>query len=614
MKIFPRLAVGLLLLICTHAGTPAHCVAAQPWPPFVWVAGQGLPTVEKDVQARRRMSVPPVTHFHGASITLKPDRQRPALTVTITNRGNQPLTLWSGYSGGWSLLAFGEDGRAVPPTERQRARWRAAPMPARIPSPCKLGGSLGRSFKIGHYREITATGIFYIYATRWVSAGARTAIVRSPILKLTLRNGRPPDWNVVPSVPQPETRPHPVAPLAATPPYPPHKIPGTGPIAVLAEICTAVNAGDLKRVTQLCYRGGAAREPFILASAEEAAAVRHYCMALQKRFGVNPEKRMTSVLSTPESFSHFLEELNPSSLKIDGDRASAGILWFNGKQFVSMPKFAFRFRKVNGHWLLDSRATYRGTLTPRQYRLNVENALKQATVLRSLTRDLQAGKFSTLKDLTAAADRRMVAVGHWFQSQSLKGAAKTTAGAPAKQAAPPQPPAEFHGVGITAAPGPGATLTATVANHGPRTAFLHGGAPFGWSLFAFGANGRGLGVRRKQQAMWRSSARTNKPIPLAPGMSLHKTFKINAYCVLPSHGTFYLYVTRFVTIGGISAPIRSSIFQLVLRKGSPPHWRFVATMPQPKTVSPPDVTPSRSAGRETGRAECSRLIQRTPAR
>ena len=97
-----------------------------------------------------------------------------------------------------------------------------------------------------------------------------------------------------------------------------------------------------------------------------------------------------------------------------------GTLWFNGKQFVPMPDFVFRFRKFGSRWLLDSRATYRGTLTARQYRLNVENSLRESDVFGTLAREVNTGKLTTLAEVAAAARRRLAAVGDWFTLQSMK--------------------------------------------------------------------------------------------------------------------------------------------------------------------------------------------------
>ena len=350
---------------------------------------------------------PPVRRFDGALITLTPVRHRLAVEAVIKNSGGDTLDLDRGGVDGWQLWVMDSAGNRMSVQPTTGATFSATLAP---------GASLKKLFPLAAYSKGKRPCCLYVYVTRWIASKNGTAVITSPILKMTLRNNAPPKWKTVPFVPKPERH---LPAHVLVPPFPPHVLPATGPITALEEISKAVHTGNLRHVKQLCYHGSAAPPPFIVALAQEAVAVHRYCLALHKRFGADPEKQMAGSLTTPESFSSFLAELNLKTATIQGDRASVGTLWFNGKKFVPMPNFVFRFRRIGGHWLLDSRATYEGVLTKRQYRLNVENCQKNADVFNSLAREIGTGRYATLAAAEKAAGKRLAAVGDWFMMQSM---------------------------------------------------------------------------------------------------------------------------------------------------------------------------------------------------
>ncbi len=544
------------------------------------------------MQTMQIMRPKPVKTFAGTHILAAPRNRPLEIRTTTVNRSRSFVTISKGGSFGCRLSVFDASGTRL----RSPAFW-IGPGGAASGRSFYLapGASTKNAFVLKGNAPFNATGVFFVYVSRLVVkgkwdggsvVGMRQGFVRSPIMKLTLRKGWPPLWQVVSRVPRPPPGTMPVQRLALTPHYPPYRIPTTGPIAVLAQISKAVRAGNMQAAKQLCWHGSRQPPPFYVASAEEAVAIQNYCRALGKQFGraigAKALRGLGQIHPSPEGFSHTLKVLNFRSLRIKGDRASVGTLWFNGKKIVPMPKFAFCFRKVNGHWLLDSRASYRWTLTSGGYQLNVENSVKEAQIFDSLTRELAAGRFATLAELIAVADRKMAVENDWFTSQSLHSTPRPVANS-GRPAVTNSWAVSAHGVGITLAPGTGTNLVATLANDGNQMASLLNGGPFGWSLFVFGANGRGMGISQKQQARLRAAAQPVGRIPLAPGGSVRKTFNIARYCVLPAHGTFYIYASRFITVGGASTPIRSSIIKVRLRKGQPPLWQLASSLPKLKS-------------------------------
>lgn len=158
----------------------------------------------------------------------------------------------------------------------------------------------------------------------------------------------------------------------------------------------------------------------VAAMAVEAVNLARLRTAVLKRFGVDWCKGMENLHPSPAGFSQFLQELDLRTLKIRGNRASVGTVYYNGKAFVPFPGFDFRFRKINGHWLVDSWATYQHISTPARYRQNVIGDLREARLFRSLTDKIKSGRFGNLKEFIKSADQRLAAEDDWFTLQSMK--------------------------------------------------------------------------------------------------------------------------------------------------------------------------------------------------
>lgn len=408
---FPLLAAVVMLVVGIRLGSNSVC--------------RGGSVGTNSIRAMNVISPAPVDTFAGIHIAIKGHRHSLNVTAITTNQGKDTATIFrsTGDFVESGLMMFDPKGRKLKYTNAfQKKLWRPRVLRSTDLGP---GKAIKKTFTIDRYYKFARRGVFYLYVAELVAKGkgkgssvpAKQKFVRSPILKLTLRQGRPPEWRVVPAVPKPGPR----RTQLAVPPFPKYNIPAGGPVATLDGISTAVRAHDLKRVKQLCYHGASGPEPFIVANAREAIAISNFCKAMQNKFGINPEKHLTLTHPTPESFSYLVKELNVRSLKINGDDASVGILYFKGKKFAPMPNFAFCFRKVRGHWLLDSGATYKHLSQSRgQYRLAIEKSIRETHVFDSLTRQLAAGRFAALKDFTAVAARRLAAVNDWFMLQSMK--------------------------------------------------------------------------------------------------------------------------------------------------------------------------------------------------
>ena len=586
MKRFFRVGASLPVLIVVSA----MVLPSQSSPFGQSTATSRNPSIDatQEFQLTRRIIPRPAPlEFHGVRISLKPVPGQIAVKAKITNEGGNAV--WLPGPIRWELALLDNTGNLIR-TVRSLRRPPAAGSTVYKSIILKPG----KSFSTKPFFVNTDTerrGTFYIFVQREVTAGRgktstlNSVTIRSKILRLTIRPGTLPAWRIVKRIPP--SIPHaPVVQLSTNPPYPTHRIPTTGPIAALAEISKAVRAGNIQAVKQLCWHGSRQPPPVYVANAEEAIAMMKFCHAIGRQFGrpigAKALRHLEQTHPSPKGFSRFVEELNLRSLRINGNRASVGTLWFNGRKFVPMPKFAFHFQKIRGHWLLDSRATYKEMLTARQYQLNVENSVKDTQIFDSLSQGLLEGRFATLAEFTATADRKMAAENDWFTSQSLHGKPRPVANS-GNRVVPTGWAVSAHGVSITIAPGAGTNLVATLANNGSQMASCLNGGPFGWSLFVFGANGQGMGISQKQQARLRAAAQPAGRIPLAPGSSVRKTFNIARYCVLPAHGTFYVYASRFITVGGASAPIRSSILKVILRKGQPPRWRMASSLPSLKS-------------------------------
>ncbi len=331
-----------------------------------------------------------------------------------------------GGSLGWRLLVYDRRGNRLPYTAAaQDRRTRSAGRSRGIR--LRPGSSRVKEFHIRRYCAVPRSGTFYVYACRAVTAvrggggpppQPSSAYVRSPIYRLTLRKGQPPTWKVVRALPVPRPPAPPKRPVV--PPFPKYKMPASGPIVTLAEVSEAVHAGDLSRVKRLCYSGGPGKAPYFVAMAQDAISIARFCRALQKKFGINPQRRLTQTHTTPKSFSQFLAEIDAPALKINGDRAAVPVLWYDKGKFVRFPKFDIRFRKVHGRWLLDSWASYKPISPPWQYRMDVENELTESHMYGALTRALDKKHFANLKAFEAYANPKAAAQDNWFMRQWMK--------------------------------------------------------------------------------------------------------------------------------------------------------------------------------------------------
>ncbi len=523
----------------------------------------------------------PVLEFAGVRIFVRARRGSLALAASLTNGGKRPVTLLKGSPLRWRPRMFDRTGRAI---QSSHAQWQPGRFEYLAP-----GGVLRKVFALDRYYTLPRTGVFYVYLSGLVVAGkwdggsmrgVEQKYVRSAILRLTLRKGSKPSWKIVASVPVWE-RVFPTRP--PEPPYPKFKVPSTGPIATLAAISRAVDAGDLRGVQRLCCDSGYG-PGFFVAMAHLAIATRKYCQALKRRFGADPEVALTRRRPTPETFAHFLAELDPATLRVSGHTASVGILWFHGGKFMRMPGFSFRFHQVKGQWLLDQRATYPGTATAGGRHLNIRGDLRQAKIFGSLARAVASGRLGSLRAAYAATDHELARETLW----SVGRRHGSEGGLPAPGVRPgPGLAREYWGVRISLRADPKrAAVVATISNRGRRTAIVWHGGPFSWRLLVFNARGWGLGVTKAQQKRWQAPQPGERRIHLRPGASLSRIFHVRRYCVLPAQGIFYLYVTRFVAVGGASCPVASPILRLTLKRGALPAWKVVSAVPQPKLRPP----------------------------
>lgn len=365
----------------------------------------------------------PVASIYGAIMTIKPTKGRLEVAATITNRGRHTVILFTGRRWlGWRLRAFDGGGRPL--------RSALPPLPRAGPRLIYLrpGHSLSRRFDIAGWPELRSPGGFYFYAQRWVlgavgvKRGRGSPVLASPILRLILRKGKTPLWKAASAVPRLHYRPPPLAP-----PFPAYKVPRRGPIATLAGISQAVHSGDLNRVRQLCFSSGGGHEPFYVADAEEAVALARMCRAVGARFGpvvgARFERGLARTHPSPEGFTQLVAELDPHTLKIDGKRASVGILYWQKGKFVPTGNL-FCFRLVKGQWLLDSRATlatsYFFRRDPGLYARNVAAHLSAAHAFDGLARALAGGRFATLAEFRKALRSQLVAQSRRFLVESMK--------------------------------------------------------------------------------------------------------------------------------------------------------------------------------------------------
>ena len=355
---------------------------------------------------------PSVIQYHGAVISLKPIPKRLAVRAELANRGTRTVLAVKGRGYGWRLCAFNGLGRPLAAAGRALTTETLVTL--------RPGASLTRTFTVGRYCRGERTGMLYIYVVRWMAVNnGLTSALMSPIHRLRFRKGQPPAWKIVPSIPMP--RPGAKARVRkGTPPYPPHIIPKTGPVAALARIARAVDSGNVSKAEALCLPEQAVPQPLIAAMAVEAVNLARLRAVILKQFGVDWCKGMEDLHPSPAEFPQFLEELNPQTLKIRGNKASVGTVYYNGKAFVPFPGFDFRFRKIRSHWLVDSWATYRHISTPARYRQNVIGDLREARLFRSLTDQIKAGRFTNLHEVLKSADRRLAVEDDWFTLQSMK--------------------------------------------------------------------------------------------------------------------------------------------------------------------------------------------------
>lgn len=380
-------------------------------------------SAEGKTWVRRVTSPIQVGRFSGVRIVLVPARNSLVIRALTENHGMEIATLIRGGRFGCQPVIYDRNGRKLRYSALREKLINAGQTHLVFLDP---GATRKRVFVLKSYLAKLRTGRYFVEISRLVIrgkyAGGETAnlaqkFVVAPILRLTIRSGLPPVWKVVGSVPRPKPGPRPATP--AVPAFPRYVIPKTGPIATMSMIAQAVGAHNLNQVRQLCYSGGHSTTPFYLASAKEAIAATRYCRAVQKRFGVNLEKQISP---SPDMFQHFLAELNPRSLKIKGEKASVGALWFDKGKFVPMPSFAFHFRRIRGRWLLDSWATYSSNppTSLASYRRNTEYCLREARMFDSLARAASGTQFANYHEFNIFAEHRMVAQDDWFTLQSMK--------------------------------------------------------------------------------------------------------------------------------------------------------------------------------------------------
>ncbi len=355
----------------------------------------------------------------GIKMEITPSPHDVAVVATVTNRGRVNASLvHGGPLGVWRLFVFDATGKPIQATPVARLR-----VPSRISTHAlKPGMAANKHFSLRQYVAGARRGTFYVYVERYIGvpSGKFTdfSIFRSPILRVSIHPGMLPQWKYVQSVHrygQPG-----VTRASPAPPFPPNQIPVTGPIATLTQIAAAVERRNLAAARKLCYQGHHLPEPFYVAFAARAIAAQGCTTLVEKRFGVNPWPHL---VPSPEVFLHILQRLNPKSLRINGDKAIVGVLWYNKGKFIPFPSFAYHFRKVHSRWLLDSWATQMSVprASATSYQLNVENSLREAAAFDGLARDVAAGKFASFHAFKISARQRMAAVDDWFMVQSMKG-------------------------------------------------------------------------------------------------------------------------------------------------------------------------------------------------
>ncbi len=576
---------AFILCVCTIA-------------PGSFINCRGFPSTGTHTPLRRIVPRQIATNFHGAAITIKPEQGRLAIKATITNSGRSSLFLFQGGFDGWHVFAFDDKGRSLQRIRDQSAftgvvRFRA-------------GASTSHIFTLAHYfrwrpakaepdqlgttthaanggEKPPIAGTFYVYVMRQVATKTASAFVKSPILKLELRPGAAPAWREVNVIPHPKIRrtaTHVLPPLPAA--YP---IPGTGPIVTLATIDRAVHAGNMQEVQQLCCHEPTT--PFYVAAAQAAVDAKQVCAIVQKKFGkaaaISLNQFLTSTGSSPDTFSRFVRELDPRSLRITHGTATVGVVYFHLGKFVRVPSFKFCFRRIHGRWLLDSRATMATAgIANKMYRLNVGNALRKARIFASLSNKLAAGRFATLSEFQHKVDQQLAENSERFMAR-VKFHPVHRSGPQAVTVQVPQKNYGFSGVRMTLMGNPNqATVIAIIKNYGRHTVTLWNGGVFGWSLSAFASDGRSLAPTSHQQSLWRASAPAQLHTSLTPGASLAKHFHVRHFWMIPRTGTFYVCVRRFVTLGGFGGYVQSPVLKLVLKKGPRLVWKTVQTMPQPK--------------------------------
>jgi len=532
----------------------------------------------------------PVVKFEGVTIRLTFAPDRCAVSAVTVNRGRNRARLvkWSNF--GCRLHAFDASGKAIGTLGWLRTS-RVFLLGA--------GKSTTHKFLLRRLAGFKRVGVYYFYATRCVFTGrppARAgtplgeyAYLRSPIVELKFRIGRAPIWRVVAALPQPGK----VRSVAKVRPalLPPHQIPVTGPIAAFATFVKAVESGDAKAAERLCYQGHAALPPLYAANAAEAIAMVNLSRLLASKFGFNPEKRLAMLGPSPKLFRNSLRAMDFSSLRISGDRATVRQWVFYRGHWEHFPHFKICFRKIRGHWLIDSMATYSHLLSPAAYKLNIINAQKRTRIYDKLASDVAAGRFKTIGDFNADAANLFAAESHWFMERSISISARVRNHArvtPPVGHGAPKWAIDEYGVKLSLVPGPGTSVVATVRNNGFRTVSLSRNFP-AWLVSVFGANGYPLVMRQKYGARWDAGAQQPpKPgVPLPPGGTVRKQIDLGRRYRLPAAGKIYICVSRRFGIRGLGGECRSRILTLTVRRGEPPRWGKAQAFP---SVKPAEVS------------------------
>jgi hypothetical protein len=592
-----------LTLLVLAVGSPSTGIGAP-------IAGRASISDAQQHTARRLKPLERPQSALGLTAVAIPRRRKAEVLVSIQNTGRKALNIIGPVS--WSLIPVNGGGASVGPrpvVAHVRQRLKVGPSNlyrldagARTPLQKLSFGTSG--LPVGHPFFIFAQCGGELSASR---QGPKRFWLQTPTYRILLQKGRPPIWsrakNLMPPSQMPNSiqrghrrgRPqHFMRPPHPPSPFPPYSAPVGSPLRVPGEIASAVAAGDIGTVEQLCVHGSRHPAPLAVAKAQAAVALLGLRGLIIRCFGRNAGaqslRQLAGIHPAPSDFKLWASEINPQTLKVDDNRASVG-LWqvMRGKP-IPMPNYRVEFLRIGGRWLLDSRGTLMSLgQNAAGYRRKVVCALRQARALRDIKKALASGRIKTqaalLERLTAPAVLGTTTANAIQKLDALMRGGLGNGPAVGKSGTMPGAVApwglEVNEVSIRLIPaGKGLAFRAIIKNAGTRAVTLAGGPNFGWSIFGCSSKGRGLPYRRMGKADVPAGVSPGKQSVLAADGSRAAKFSIKRIFILPSRGTFYFWVTRFTKVGRVGGPVTSPVLKLVLRNGRTSRWTTVKSPPK----------------------------------